>query len=289
MDPMAASQTIGPALAAGDGFVVGGELRFHLRRWGHARAPAALLLHGLTGNAWEWDPVAASLSRHFHVIAIDQRGHGATDWTDDYAPERMLDDLEEIIAALGLGPAAIVGHSMGALNAFMFAAGHPKLVERVVIVDFGPDSVTPEDCEAWESWLRIASRTSYSDRQEAIAEWSAMNPRARESHLRHFIVHNLLRRDDGRWRWRFDTAGLAGFLRRVPDETAQWNALRRIDHPALVIRGAQSEILRSRTACRMVQEMPAARLVELPGGGHDLTVEQPVALEAAIRSFLQAP
>jgi pimeloyl-ACP methyl ester carboxylesterase len=124
-----------------DEMVIAGGLRFHYRSRGGMGAPAVLLLHGLTGNAWEWDPMAAVLSRRFHVIALNQRGHGASARAGDYAARRMVDDLARITAALGVNSLAIVGHSMGALNGFLFAARHPDLVNRLLIVDFGPDSM----------------------------------------------------------------------------------------------------------------------------------------------------
>jgi pimeloyl-ACP methyl ester carboxylesterase len=271
---------------ARDEHVIAGGPRFHYRAWGDERAPDVLLLHGLTGNAWEWDPIAAVLSRRFHVLALNQRGHGASPWARDYAAERMVDDLARITAELELKSLALVGHSMGALNGLLCAARHPQLVERLVIVDFGPDSMTPEATGQWTASLRAAAQASFSDPREALAEWLAANPRARERHLLHFVIHNLGQGTDGRWRWRFDTVGLKSFLDQIPGEPVQWAALRDVACPTLVLRGEHSEVLTAQTAARMGDELPSGKVVEIPGGGHDLTVEQPEALATAVDQFL---
>jgi pimeloyl-ACP methyl ester carboxylesterase len=101
---------------AQDTLVTANGLRLHVRQWGRVDASPVLLLHGLTGNAWEWDPIAASLANRYHVLAVDQRGHGASAWASDYAPDRMVEDIDAIVSAFGPGRLNIVGHSMGGIK-----------------------------------------------------------------------------------------------------------------------------------------------------------------------------
>lgn len=271
-----------------DRLVTARGLPFHLREWGEpgGPAPAVLLLHGLTGNAWEWDPIASALAHEHHVIALDQRGHGDSARADDYAAAEMAQDLAALVPALGLERPAIVGHSMGGVNGLLLAAAHPELVSRLAIVDIGPQSLAPDVGDAWAASLHAAAHATYATPEEAHAEWRARNPRAREQELMHFIVHNLRRGDDGRWRWRFDAAKLASFFTPAPTEQALWDALARVACPALVVRGRHSGVLSARTAARMADTLPDGRLVELADGAHDLTVEQPGALTDALAWFL---
>jgi len=271
-----------------DEFAVTSVSRLHYRDWGARSRSAVLLLHGLTGNAWEWDPVAAALSSDHRVVALNQRGHGASRWADDYAAERMVDDLCGFCATLELDAVTVVGHSMGGLNAFLFAASRPDLVERLAIVDFGPDSLTPEAATAWATSLRSSARAVYRSPAEAVEEWRSANPRAGPDELAHFVTHNLAESEDGGWRWRFDAAGLESFLDQLPDEHSQWAALEGLECPTLVIRGEHSEVLSRETAERMERELPDAELVEIGGGAHDLTVEQPAALTEALSRWLAA-
>ena len=106
-----------------DKFIAANGLRFHYRESGSPDAPPLLILHSITGaTPWEWDPLAASLADRFCVLAVDQRGHGASTWAPSYAPDRMVQDIAAIVAGLGLGPVTIVGHSMGAINGYLYAA-----------------------------------------------------------------------------------------------------------------------------------------------------------------------
>lgn len=75
-----------------DGYVSVNGLRFHYREWGDPAAPDVLILHGLTGHAWEFDGIAEQLSAHFHVVSLNQRGHGDSDWASTYLIEDMIDD-----------------------------------------------------------------------------------------------------------------------------------------------------------------------------------------------------
>jgi esterase len=271
---------------ARDAFVAVHQLRLHYREWGAADEPAVVLLHGLTGVADEWDPIAADLAERFRVVAVDQRGHGSSDRARDYAPERMVGDLAEVVVALGLEPVTIVGHSMGGIIAYLFAAARAASIRDLVVVDVGPDSITPAVAAGWTVSLRTAADASYADPEEALLEWRSANPRAREEELRHFVEHNLARGHDGRWRWRFDAARLWSFLGQLPAAEDQWAALRRVRTRTLVIRGADSEVLSAATAARMASEIRHADVVELPGGGHDLTVEQPAAMSAVLQAFI---
>jgi pimeloyl-ACP methyl ester carboxylesterase len=175
---------------------------------------------------------------------------------------------------------------MGGINSYLYAARYPQKVERLVIVDFGPDSMSSELVEGWTAYLQTAAEVTYEDPEEALTEWQSADPRAREAELRHFIVHNLKPDTDGRWRWRFDAARLATYLKRRPDEAAQWAALRRVACPTRVLRGEQSEVLSARTAARMAQAMRECSVVEIADGARDLTVQQPGVLAEAVDGFL---
>jgi pimeloyl-ACP methyl ester carboxylesterase len=177
---------------------------------------------------------------------------------------------------------------MGGINGYLYTARHPEVVERLVIVDIGPDSITPAAAALWHDALRASAGAVYGEPEEAVAEWRAANPRAREPELRHFVRHNLRQSVDARWRWRFDAAQLGSFITGAPDAAEQWTALQAVTCPTLVIRGAGSEVLTASSAARMGRELVQGRVVEMPLAGHDLTVEQPHALSAHMRGFLDA-
>src|SRR5579875_3028633 len=113
-----------------DDFVQANGLRLHYRDWGDAKAPPLVLLHGVTGNAHAWDGFAPAMTDRFRVIALDQRGHGESDWADGYGTERMAADVGAFAQARDLGRVGLHGDSMGGIYAETFAGRQPAALER---------------------------------------------------------------------------------------------------------------------------------------------------------------
>jgi len=269
-----------------DAEITANGLQFHYREWGDPNAPPVLILHGITGHSWEWDTVARALSSDFHVIALDQRGHGASDWTDSYAPEAMADDIGAVLAELGIGRVKLVGHSMGAINSYLFAGRNPRAVERLVIADVSPDSLTEDAEEMLRTALSAWAAASFTTPDDAFAEWRENSPLATDHGLRLYVNHNLTRRGDGRFVWRFDAARLSGFIDALPPAEEQWQAIRNVDCPVLVLRGGESDLFSHEAAGRLSQRLLYATLAEIPHAGHDIHIDRPDLTIQAIRGFL---
>jgi pimeloyl-ACP methyl ester carboxylesterase len=111
---------------------------------GDPNGPVLVLLHGLRGSAEVWWSVAAAFFR-WRVIALDQRGHGASDWApdDDYSHDACLLDFEEFVDTLGLDRFALLGHSAGGAVALGYTLRHPERVQKLVLEDIGPPSMQP--------------------------------------------------------------------------------------------------------------------------------------------------
>ncbi|MEO6699998.1 MAG: alpha/beta fold hydrolase [Jatrophihabitantaceae bacterium] len=100
--------------------------------------PALVLLHALGEQATSWDDVRAALDQQYRVLALDLRGHGASDWPGEYSFELMYQDVLGVLDELGLGQVSLVGHSMGGSVAYLIAQRHPDRIERLVIEDVCP-------------------------------------------------------------------------------------------------------------------------------------------------------
>jgi len=105
---------------------------------GDPAAPPVVLLHGLSGDSSRWDLVVPELAEHRRVLALDQRGHGASARTPSYSFEAMRGDLLEFADALALPPFLLVGHSMGGTVAALFAEQHSERLTGLVLVDAPP-------------------------------------------------------------------------------------------------------------------------------------------------------
>lgn len=99
-----------------------------------------VLLHGLMSRATTWWTVAQWLKSYGRVIGIDARGHGRNPQRGPWRTEDFVADAAESIERLGIGPAVVIGHSMGGLHALGLAATRPDLVRAIVVEDFVPDN-----------------------------------------------------------------------------------------------------------------------------------------------------
>ena len=109
-----------------------------LHEWGDPAAPALLLVHGLTESAAAWPDAVARWSSRYHVLAVDQRGHGVSPRWDDEAlaraPQTMQKDLEKTLALFS-EPPVVVAHSLGGLMSLRAGAARPDLVRALVLED----------------------------------------------------------------------------------------------------------------------------------------------------------
>ena len=267
-------------------FVTVNGLKMHYRVRGRRGAPPLLLLHGIMGNAWEWDTAIDRLTERFRVYALEQRGHGRTDWTPPFVAPQMGEDAAGFVRALDLWNVTLVGHSMGGLAGAFAVNGHPRRFARLVMLDIGPRSLDGAVAQGVAAALDWYGRQSYQDPDAAVAEWLAQDPYARPDLMRHYVEHGLWRGRDGLYRWRYDADGLMQFFREgaEPDRVAE--ALRGVSLPSLLIRGENSQVLSPDGAAEVMTLLPRSELRVIPGAAHDLGVQQPEAVAAAVLEFV---
>jgi pimeloyl-ACP methyl ester carboxylesterase len=114
-------------------------VRLAYRVWGVEHAgPPVVLVHGLTADSTDWVTVAGVLGERRRVLALDQRGHGRSDWPGAYSLPRFRDDLGGFLGALGLAGADVVAHSMGGFAASLLAQEAPEILGRLVLEESPP-------------------------------------------------------------------------------------------------------------------------------------------------------
>lgn len=272
-------------------FVDADGLRLHYLDWRNDAAPPMRLLHGFSGHAHTWDTFAQTVCDRFHVVALDQRGHGDSAWARDgaYAPDDHAKDIRAVHERLALRAVTLIGLSMGGRNAIAFTARNPERVEKFVIVDIGPD-IDPRGAERVRRMAAEAPE-DFATADEAVAylrRYATVTSAAAEASLRYRVEHGLKRRPDGRYTWRYDR-----FLRDQRRKSGAapvnlWPAVQSITAPTLIVRGAESDVFAPETAKRMLELIPGSRLVEIPGAGHSVPAEAPEAFARAVREFLSA-
>jgi pimeloyl-ACP methyl ester carboxylesterase len=260
-------------------------LNLHYRDWPNEGAPALVLLHGFTGHAASWDTFAEAMNDRYRVLALDQRGHGDSEWAKDYAPERRVEDLEQFVAALALGRFTLLGLSMGGICAYGYAAKHPEALEKLVIVDIAP---TLERTGMSRISTGVQAKDVFDTQDEAVAQARLGNPLAPDDALRYRALNNLKQRDDGKWTFKYDVALRNGSTARVvpPDSEAIWASLANITCPTLLVRGEKSDLLGMAAAERMVATIPDCKLVQVANSGHSVPLDNPPGFLEAVRSWL---
>jgi pimeloyl-ACP methyl ester carboxylesterase len=233
-------------------------------------------LAGITRNSRDFHDLATALSQHREtsrdVYAIDCRGRGASerdrDWKN-YSLLVELDDVLDFMTMKGLHDAAIVGTSRGGLLAMMMAVLRPGAIGAVVLNDIGP--VVERD--------GLARIVAYVGRIPLPADWREAAALVRDMNERQFTAVADAQWDDVARAWFNDENGLpaSGYDRNLaralslvdgpmPQLWPQFAALSRV--PALVVRGANSDVLSGKTVTEMQARHPRLTAITVPGQGH---------------------
>jgi pimeloyl-ACP methyl ester carboxylesterase len=258
-------------------------LELHALEW-PASGPGLLFLHGGAAHAHWFDHVIPPFLGRFHVVSLDQRGHGESVWPSppSYRTEDFAGDIAAVTDALGWSRFALIGHSMGGHNALAFAAWHPDRVRHLVIMDSRPS--LPADRVAA---MRERGRRPRRGHPTAAAAVAAFRLLPRETTANPALLAHLARvgiaERNGRWTYRFDPASHGS---REPVDS--WALLPRIAALALILRGERSPILPRQMAERMREAIPQAVLVEIAGAYHHVTLDAPEDCAAALGRFLRA-
>jgi pimeloyl-ACP methyl ester carboxylesterase len=265
-----------------------GRMRLHYLDWGNAGRPHTLFLHGGCLTAHTWDLVCLALRSELHCLALDQRGHGDSEWSPevDYRFEAHQRDLGAWIAELGCERPVLVGQSLGAINALMYARAHARELAGVVLVDVAPGVQRSVGARRIGDFTRSAPDPLDSI-EEAVARAREFNPRRDPELLRRSLMHNLRERPDGRLTWKYDRRFLAlPMAERGSELEGLGAAAAEGTCPVLVVRGAESDVVSAREASDFAARFPRARLVEIAGAGHTVQGDNPRDLLRALREFV---
>ena len=262
-------------------------MRFHYLDWGSAGKRPILFLHGGGLTAHTWDLVCLALREDYHCLALDQRGHGDSEWspTMDYSLEAHREDIAAFVDHLGLERFVLVGMSMGGANGLAYAGTAAGRLAALVLVDVGPEVRTEGVRRIREFTMAVSEFDSV---EHAVEPALAFNPRRDPTLLRRSLLHNLRQQPNGKWVWKYDRRHRG---RLDPEEVARrraalWAAVPKVTCPTLVVRGARSDVFLDEDAERLAARLPRGEWVRIEGAGHTVQGDNPRALTAEIRAFL---
>lgn len=250
-----------------------------------------LLIHGYTQTGRSWRPLATELAKRHRVIVPDLRGIGGSALeASGYDKKTAAADLRALVQSLGLGPVAVVGHDIGLMVAYAYAAQWPEEVSRLVVMDAPLPGIGP-----WESvWTSpvLWHFHFYGETAEALVKgreriyfekfWNgfAVNPKAVQEADRKAYAQAYAQ--PGRMKAGFTY--FATFSQDAADNRIF--AQRKLTMPVLTLAGE-----RSAGALMGLQFKEVATQVEnrvVKNAGHWLLEEQPAEVQAAIQGFLAA-
>ena len=263
-------------------------LNFHYVDWGNEGAPVLLLLHGLRGHCRSWDDVAARFCGDYHVLALDQRGRGETDWAPrgDYSTDAFVADLEEFCYTLGIEKFTLVGHSMGGRNSMAFAGRNPDMLGKLVIVDIGPD-INPVGAARITREL-VDVPLEFDSFEDALGQVMSQTRFTSESVMSRRLTYQTKELPNGKIGWRFDPEireqRRNGTGAPPPD---LWEPLGKITCPTLLIRGTETDTLSLEVAQRMVDALADGKLAHVENAEHMVFEDNPEGFNAALADFLR--
>jgi pimeloyl-ACP methyl ester carboxylesterase len=266
-------------------------IEIQVREWSREGTPL-LFLHGFANDSHVWDEIAPVLAPHYRVLALDHRGHGDSAWDPEgrYDQRTMAADVLRVLDQLGIERLVLVGHSMGGRVSMLVAAEAPEKIAGLVIVDSAPEldrrGTTRIATDARKGERSFASLADY----EAVL--SHQYPVTPSETLARLARHWTRENDEGRYELKMDAgygrARMKGnaeeMLARASEDTERmWKGLEKLECPALVVRGAASDVMSADIADRMADDvLKNATLEVIARAGHSVMLDNAAEFERAI-------
>ena len=270
-----------------DGWLTVDGLRLHYTEWGNPTAPTIVMLHGLNVQCHTWDPIARAIADQYHVIAMDMRGHGESDWSKmGYRVSSMAHDVHGLISQLGKGPIHLVGHSAGVRVAIAVAGERPETIRSLALSDAGPSN-SKSGAVAMRDFIQSTTNLrGFRNEKEARDFYVGLHPEWTQEfidlHVKYQLRVNwagkLVPKADPDLQWITGSASL-------PDVDYLWKMSKKLVMPTLLMVCRKSNVLDEEVVNKMLAAMPNAK-VRWFEGGHYFVRERPQEFIEVLQAHL---
>ena len=278
-----------PEIAYRSSNIVLRHQRFHFLEWGAADAPTIVLLHGGHQSCNSWDLVSLHLAQKYRVLALDQRGHGDSEWARDwdYSNNTMALDAEAFIRAIGLEKPIVMAHSRGGRKSMLLARNAPGIMRGLAIVDVGPE-VSERGRKVISSFVR--ENQEFDDLEHFVENVRKYDPYRSREHIERTVKYNMIQRVDGKFVSKCDSnprrAGAQA--QKAQQDNVTLEEVGAFDFPVLILRGETSNILEPDAAIRFRDALPQGQLIEVPNCGHNVHSQNTLGFLDAVGPFLES-
>jgi pimeloyl-ACP methyl ester carboxylesterase len=267
-----------------------GFYRMGFVEWpGRAAGRTIVCVHGLTRNGRDFDVLAEALSGDATVLCPDMPGRGASDWLAepaDYSYPTYFGAMAQLLARYDLTEVDWVGTSMGGLIGMFLAAMPGTPIKRLVLNDVGA-LIPAEGLRRLASYVGVDARFPDLAALEAnLRRIAATFGPLSDAEWHRLAATSAKQEPNGTYVYAYDQRIANAGPQAEPHDIDLWATWDAIAVPTLILRGAESDILRHEDAVAMTQRGPKARLVELAGIGHAPALMAPDQI-ALIRDFLR--
>ena len=244
--------------------------------FGNSTNPPLIIAHGLFGSARNWGVLSKRLSDAWHVIGVDLRNHGDSDFYSIHNYSSMAEDLQKTAKKFG-ADCRILGHSMGGKAAMLFALEQPKIVSKLVVIDIAPVNYLHSQNHVINA-LQSIDLTQVETRRDADVQLAHFLD---DKQLRAFLLQSLKFGNEVYWKLNLPV------LKKYMNDIVSFPKSDRIfEGKTLLIKGEKSDYISEEHLLTMRQRFNELKIVQISGAGHWVHAEKPRELEKEIRSFL---
>lgn len=240
-----------------------------------------LVLHGLFGNLGNWGWQSGKLAEHCAVFAVDLRNHGSSPHNPTMDYPLMAGDVAGFIVEHDLGPCHLLGHSMGGKVAMQLALQQPDLVRKLLVVDIAPVAYDREADGHLNVFSAMAALDLESLKSRAEAE-QLMRGAIPDEETRQFVLSDLRRGDDGKFRWRMNVPALRNNYENL---RANVSAPGQFHGETLFVKGGSSDYILAQHRDEILARFPHAKSKTILNAGHWVHAQKPQAFLSLAQQF----
>jgi pimeloyl-ACP methyl ester carboxylesterase len=237
-----------------------------------------IILHGLLGSSDNWHSLGRLFAENFSVYLVDQRNHGQSPHSDEINYKLMTEDLEGFMAENKITKAHLIGHSMGGKTVMNFAVKNPGMVDKLIVVDIVPKYYVVRHDRLIEG-MKAIPLDEITSRSEAEVIMSGYEP---EAAVRQFLLKNLARDDEGKFKWRPNLHAIDEHLDEIGEGMVYKGSF---DGESLFVNGSKSSYFADGDQELIKKIFPKAKFVSL-NTGHWVQAEKPQEFAQTVLQFL---